>query len=211
MDKELDRFKKDTIRYWFEDGLSDIVIGSLFFIVGGLTVLQGLLEPGSALTGFYGMLIFVVILAGTPLSRRLIRTLKERFTYPRTGYIAYKAPSSLQRIVSLILAIIFSIIVLLLVIASSLSQITWLPTILGIMLAAILSLIGYRNAVIRYQLMAVGVAGIGFLLSLFNAVEWLSIGIMLSSCGLALMLSGLITLFRYLHNTQPDHGAADGS
>jgi hypothetical protein len=211
MEKDLERLKQNSSCYWFGDGLSDIVIGSLFFVTGGLTLLQGLLKPGSALYGFYGVLVFIVIIVGTPLSRRLIRTLKEHFTYPRTGYVAYKPPTSLQRIISLAWGILIAVIVLLLVIASSLLQITWLPFILGVILAGILFLTGYRNAVFRYQLMAAGVAAIGFLLSLLGPPEWLSVGSVLSSTGLMLFFSGLITLLRYLRKTQPTGEAVDDS
>jgi hypothetical protein len=211
MDKDLMGIQQKTIRYWFEDGLSEIIIGSLFFIVGAITLLQGLLVPGSNLYRFLGLLTFLVIPAGTLSSRWLIRIMKERLTYPRTGYVAYKPPTAIQRTVSLISGIVITVIILLLVILSSQMSIRWIPLILGFMMAGFLFLTGLRTGLLKYQLMAIGFVVIGFLLSFLNIQEWLSIGIMLSSLGLMFLLSGLIALIHYLRNTQPCSEIADGS
>jgi hypothetical protein len=211
MDKDLMGIQQKTLRYWFEDGLSEIVIGSLFFIVGAITLLQGLLMPGSNLYRFLGLLTFLVITAGTLSSRWLIRILKERLTYPRTGYVAYKPPTTIQRTVSLISGIVITIIILLLVILSSQMSIRWIPLILGFMMAGFLFVTGLRTGLLKYQFMAIGFVVIGLLLSFLNIQEWLSIGIMLSSLGLMFLLSGLIALIHYVHNTQPSSEIADGS
>jgi hypothetical protein len=211
MDKDLMGIQQKTLRYWFEDGLSEIVIGTLFFIVGAITLLQGLLMPGSNLYRFLGLLIFLVITAGTLSSRWLIRMLKERLTYPRTGYVAYKPPTTIQRTVSLISGIVITIIILLLVILSSQMSIRWIPLILGFMMAGFLFVTGLRTALLKYQFMAIGFVVIGLLLSFLNIKEWLSIGIMLCSLGLMFLLSGLIALIHYVRNTQPCSEIADGS
>jgi hypothetical protein len=211
MDKDLMGIQQNTLRYWFEDGLSEIIIGSLFFIVGAIALLQGLLMPGSNLYRFLGLLTFLVITAGTFSSRWLIRNLKERLTYPRTGYVAYKPPTSIQRTASLISGIVITVIILSLVILSSQMSIRWIPLILGFMMAVFLFVTGLRAGLLKYQLMAIGSVVIGFLLSILCFQDWLSIGIMLSSLGLMFLLSGLIALIHYLRNTQPFSETADGS
>lgn len=203
MEKDLASIKQKSFRYWFEDGLSDIVIGILFIIIGILNLIQGFLEPGSALAGWYGLVVPVAIIAGVLVSRRLIKTLKEHFTYPRTGYISYRKSSSLQNILSVIFGVSVALIVAVLWRASPRTSLIWTPLILGFILAGFLFLIGLRSAMVRYQIIAIPVVIIGLLLSTLSIPEWESTGIILSSMGLMLIFSGIIVLVRYLRSTQP--------
>lgn len=211
MNKDLIGIQQKTFRYWFEDGLIEIVIGSLFLIIGAITLLQGLFETGSIVYRLLGLLIFIVITVGTLSARMLIRILKEHLTYPRTGYIAYIPPTTGQRIVSVISGIIVAIIILLLVILSSQLTLRWLPLILGFMLAGFLFLTGVRIALVKYQLMATGCVVIGVLLSILTLPDWLGIGIILSSLGLMFLISGIIALIHYLQSTQISREVIDGN
>lgn len=206
MDKDLNRIKQSSISYWFEDGLSEIVIGALFVIIGLFNLLQGLLEPGSIVSGLSGLILIFIVTFGILLSRRLIKTFKERLTYPRTGYVAYQKSTPLQRIISALLGICFAAVVTWLARSSSQTSITWTPLILGFALAGFMVIISFRTGMLRYQFMAILILICGLVLSISGIQDSLITGIMFFAQGLMLILSGIIALVRYLAQTQPLQG-----
>lgn len=206
MDKDLTRIKQSSLRYWFEDGLSEIVIGALFMVIGIFNLLQGLLEPGSIVSGLSGLILIFLVTFGILLSRSLIKTFKERLTYPRTGYVSYPKSTSLQRVVSAFLGISFAVIVIWLARISSQTSITWTPLILGFALAGFMIVIGFRTSLLRYQVMATLILISGVVLSISGIPDWLLTGIMFSIQGLMLAISGIIALVHYLAQSQPHQG-----
>jgi len=78
-ESDLDRLSNRARRETYRDGLLDIVIGVLLFIVA--------LATGRP--AFYWMYILIILLLGPGLQR-----LKARFTYPRIGYV--KLPDEVE-------------------------------------------------------------------------------------------------------------------
>ena len=70
---DLKQIERNIFRDYFEDGLADIVFGAYFLILGLLSPEGGVIAPFIVLFTFF----FVP----------LMRALKKRFTYPRTGYV----------------------------------------------------------------------------------------------------------------------------
>lgn len=206
MDNDLIRIKQSSLRYWFEDGISEIVIGALFAVIGIFNLLQELLEPGSMVSGLSGLILIFLVTFGILLSRRLIKTFKERLTYPRTGYVAYKKSTPLQRVLSAALGISFAMIVIWLARGSSQISVIWTPLILGFSLAGFMIIIGFRTGLLRYQVMAILILISGVVLSISGIPDSLLTGMMFSFQGLMLILSGIITLVSYLAQSQPLHG-----
>lgn len=95
----LHQARRRALRYWVEDGIPDLYTGILFLLFTGLRFLAQWAERQQQATwmavGFFGSL--AVILLGTLLGRFIIDAIKQRVTYPRTGYVAYAAPSKKER------------------------------------------------------------------------------------------------------------------
>ncbi|HMA33101.1 MAG TPA: hypothetical protein VKY74_01375 [Chloroflexia bacterium] len=82
-----------TRRYWFIDGLVELGMGLYSVTLGILWFVRGWVGPDSALG--LGLLLLSALfgLLYALLSRPLIGWLRERLTYPRTGYAPPPRPS----------------------------------------------------------------------------------------------------------------------
>ena len=69
---DLRQIERNVFRDYCQDGLADVVFGAYFLLLG-------LLLPAGTVAPFVAL--FVVF------SVPLLRGLKKRFTYPRTGYV----------------------------------------------------------------------------------------------------------------------------
>src|SRR4051812_38291481 len=99
-----------TIQYWFEDGIVELGIGGLFLLLGIYFYLQATLENKLWVEQLSASFALVFIL-GWYVIDSFIRSAKERITFPRTGYVAYKPDMSNKKYVRLVLAIIVGALV----------------------------------------------------------------------------------------------------
>ncbi|MBN1486942.1 MAG: hypothetical protein JW981_04820, partial [Anaerolineae bacterium] len=86
MDTDVKQAQQRAYRYWYTDGLAEILGGVTFVIVGVLIYIKDLLFQ-SLLASVITIAFLLLLAVGV---RILIRVLKERLTYPRTGYVAYR-------------------------------------------------------------------------------------------------------------------------
>ncbi len=87
MNHIVEETRKQVRRYWTEDGLPDLHVG-LGFVLYGLLTWQ--LARGAA--GWIAFLQAFFLPVWIVLSYFGIRRVKERLTYPRTGYVSYARP-----------------------------------------------------------------------------------------------------------------------
>ena len=109
MKSEIDGVARRTRRYWYEDGFAELASGGLMLLAGiGLAaayrIFAGLGRWVAGSHGRAGMVVLVVVIAAQALAliigramRGEIQAAKERVTYPRTGYVAYRQPRPKQR------------------------------------------------------------------------------------------------------------------
>jgi hypothetical protein len=147
----------------------------------------------------------------------LLRGLKKRFTYPRTGYVELSqgepGPVPWFILGSLVLGLIALVAVLIAagVIAQPAQWYRWMPVFFGIWLAGILLGLGLRVRLVRYYVVA-GVAlasGPTFaLLPLTGKLE--NIGLFFAAVGAVLLAWAVVAFFRFLRkNPLPAEGASD--
>ncbi|HEX5941773.1 MAG TPA: hypothetical protein VFY66_05815, partial [Anaerolineales bacterium] len=77
-------------RYWYTDGIGELIGGGMFILLGIYFALQGFLGQNSTLGGILQVSLILVMIGGSVISRKLINVLKTRLTYPRTGYVEYR-------------------------------------------------------------------------------------------------------------------------
>ena len=82
-------------RHWTEDGLSEIVVGLLFIVMGGGVLVKLVLPRWITLDILISALTIVGVLGLT----RGFKNLKERITFPRSGYVALPEPTRMRRII----------------------------------------------------------------------------------------------------------------
>lgn len=200
----IDEFSRRPQRYWYVDGLAEMAGGSIILLIGLLYLALPLL-PGGPAKDWLGMLgLPLLVIAGAVVSRKAVAHFKERLTYPRTGYVAYKQPKGSRR-----LLVIFSTVVLaasmaiLVSLAQSFLSINWLPIVASSMIALFTLYLAYRFSLRRFY----ALAAVAFLLGLVTARLALPTtfdsGFYFSALGLAWILSGALTLVSYLRSTRP--------
>jgi hypothetical protein len=187
-------------RYWLIDGLAEITLGFMFLLLG-LFLLATAMIPKSPVQGVIFALGLPALLIG--LSRffnRLMRSLKTRLTYPRTGYVAYQKPSGGRRWITLGIgaALTVTLIGLMIVMGAELQD--WMPLLNGLLLGFLLIVIG--QGLKRFYLLSAASVLIGLLLFTNHVGGNLGHGSFYSLIGLLLLASGCLTFVLYLRNQQ---------
>lgn len=210
MGRPLEQVKQRAIQHWFEDGLSEICIGVYFVSIGVLFLLQTWPEPGSWLAGLLGLGTLVVVGLGVWLVRPLIRVLKERLAYPRTGYVAYHPPARLHRALSLFLGALMAAFFGWFILNYSQTTSAWLPVLEALALAVPAFVIGQRAGLIRFYLYALITIVISAGLSLSGTGDLVGTAWVFIAAGLVMAFSGLVVFILYLRNVRPPQEAPDG-
>lgn len=202
MNDTYEEIVRRTYRYYYEDGLVEIGIGLLFTVVGLLLFTWKAVENGSWVGGLLAVGLMLLVIGGVYGVRWGVQQVKERITYPRTGYASYRegVPSRGRWVVV--------IAALLLAIASS-----FLPMVLqtmalmeGVLLAVILGYLGYRVNLTRFYVAAAVALLIGLVATLLFPDDVTGSAITFSGTGIVLLVGGMMAFINYLRH----HPTADG-
>jgi hypothetical protein len=190
------------IQYWFEDGLAEIGTGGLFLLLGLYFYLQATLEKffwGELLSGAF----ILIFLGGWYLAGRFVRTVKERITFPRTGYVAYQRNKNRKRplrlALTLITASLFSGASIVLVSKRPLGM-DIMPIVNGLTIAFVFGLMAFRTGLARLYLPAAIGLLCGLALSLNGTGNITGLALDYMATAFTLIASGVIVLRRYLNS-----------
>ena len=186
---DLKQLERNIFRDYFEDGLVDVLFGAYFFVVG-------LLLP----VGSVAPVIALFVIFYLPL----LRWLKKRFTYPRTGYVELRQgdPGPLPWLVIGSLVLIAAG-----VIAQPAQWYRWMPIFFGIWMAGILLGLGLSAGLVRHMVGA-GLALVsGPLFALLPLTGKLTnIGCFLAAVGGVMLAWGVLVFVRFLLRHPPPAG-----
>ncbi len=188
----------DTVRrvhrYLYEDGLIEIGVGILFIVVGlGLIAFVAIQDNTiMGVTLIAGLLALSI--GGALFTKRALEVIKERVTYPKTGYVSYRSDETNRgRWLAPVAAMLLLILSLFLP-----KELTRISSMIGALMFVIICSLGYRLRLRRFY--AIGSIALlaGASASLLFLDEALGAGITFSVAGLALLVSGALTLSTYL-------------
>jgi hypothetical protein len=196
-------------RYWYTDGIGELLGGGVFLIlalyfaaqqyVGDDSPMDGLLQAG-----------FVLIVIGTVfLGRKLINFLKAQITYPRTGYVEYRVDKS-RAILMRVLAVLVGMGVAMsaVYISQRFQAIDSMVAITGVVVALIFLIKqGWSFGVPRFYFFSLLSLALGGILSVSGFPEGYNLGLFYCLMGLVLMISGALVLKRYLSENPLPAGA----
>jgi hypothetical protein len=197
MSDSIERLQQRARQYWFQDGLGELAVGLLFLLLGLYFLGQASLPSDSTLYRLLDAGFLLVFLAAILLLRRLVPFLKERITYPRTGYVSYRQVEKNQRGLRMAAAMIIGATVAALFAAAPLSLVL-LPGVSGLIAACAFLLMGSRAGMARFYLLAACSALLGGSLSLLGVGDIFGLGLYYTLFGLAILASGFYALARYL-------------
>jgi uncharacterized membrane protein len=183
--------------YWYEDGIPEMAGGAIILVIG-LTLLASDLLPEALRGWLTGLGLPAISLAMAFGLRRVMQVMKERITYPRTGYIAYRKSSPRRLIIVASMAVVISVLNIVLINKLDESLAIKLPSLLLSLAAAVFSLYrGLQAHLARFYVLA----ALSFVLApivLTLAQPPYDMGIFLSVFGMAWLVSGALTFRGYL-------------
>ncbi|PKO10226.1 MAG: hypothetical protein CVU40_06425 [Chloroflexi bacterium HGW-Chloroflexi-2] len=201
---KIENIIRNTRKYWYVDGLSEIAVGLIIFFAGLTYWFVAQMENTAYKLVLLTLAQPVVMIVGSWLARKILPRIKDRVTYPRTGYLVFRKPVKKRRFhrilyVGLIAAVVGALVT---IISSALSE-RFLPFLSSIFLAMVSIYIGYHTAVQRFYWIGLVMLGCGAFLSYLNFSGPLPYTLLFSGTGLIWIISGIITLILYLRKTQP--------
>ena len=208
MKDEITQRQLRTIRYDYVDGTPDLAFGGLFLL---MTIIYAILAafPGLSNSTFSSIIIWAVFGGGGFLIGWLPQRLKERVTYARTGYVAYRrqgrpikpwARWTIRIGVPILVIVLLALMFLNRQKFPAQSQdVNYLnPGLLGIMFSGILAMIGWKIALPRYYLIAAITLLTSIVLLFSGPGGNPGLAMLCGAMSLVLFASGGITLWRYL-------------
>jgi hypothetical protein len=207
-EKEIERRTK---QYFYNDGLTEIAVGIVLLVLGVYFFGSVALPAGSVLKTWLDAAFVLIIFSGIFIVRRLVRFLKFRITYPRTGYVSYRKKEATPRrraIAAVTGGIIGAALSVLLAVSPTAKA--WLPALNGFLLSFAVFLFARRTEIARYYILAAVSAVIGLLVALAGVRNVKGISLYYAAFGTAVITSGLVALIVYLRSTKPGHGESDG-
>jgi hypothetical protein len=215
---ELDKLAHKVQQAYYEDGLADLFMGVIFL---GLASFATLIAH--AITFLWVMIITLNPLFYLPLIERA----KQRWVYPRLGYVKHKSfQQTSTRGVLLVLVPIASILILppvvLFLISGYAGLFFWLiwiaPPAFGLLIAIGPFFIARKYHITRYYLFAILLPLIGVIVPWLNlsfpsayAAFFTTLAIQTAVTGLLALFSGTVLFLRFLHRypveaTEPIEG-----
>jgi hypothetical protein len=197
----IDSAVKRSIGYWYEDGLADFAIGGVLLAIG-LLFFAELALPPATLGGLSSLGLPVIVIGGWFISGRLVRVGKERYVYPRTGYVDYRRARPKRRRAAMLLGAGIAIVVSLAVTIQPFSK-DLIPALQGVLIDAMLAYVAYTADVDRYYVLGGLSAATGL------TIAWSPLDVLTGSTvyfaliGMCAVLSGARTFRIYLRSTSP--------
>lgn len=204
MNKTIESTIQRTRQYWYIDGFGEMLTGLVFLLLGTINILSGIYPPsmGSAIT--VGVGYPLVILVGTFGGRKWVKSLKEKITFPRTGYVKYIQPERSSRVKRMVTGFFFAIMVsiITMVISRGLDPF-WVVLGTGLLIAAFIGYLAIQIPLNRFLLLAIWVVIISLISARVLVSEDIQMGILLGGSGIGWLVSGGLSLLYYLKETKP--------
>lgn len=122
-------------RYWNEDGLPELVVGAIWILYAGSLLLGTGLRPGLIRTAFWILMPLVYMVGGFYITIWGIKRIKERVTYPRTGYVSHLTPRSAWAVGIVASVLALAGITILLFTGKGIGMMNLLPSVCSLLLA----------------------------------------------------------------------------
>lgn len=200
MEENLSNVEQRIKRYWYTDGIAELIGGGMFVLLGLYFALQEFLGQNSMLGGILQASLALLMIGGAIVSRKLVNALKTRLTYPRTGYVEYQVDERNMRWRGILAAIVaVSVSVLTIIFVRQFQSFDSLVAITGIIVGLILIVLRAKSAgLTRFYVLGLVSLVLGLVLSISGLPNGYSLGLFYGMMGVCFLISGGLTLRRYL-------------
>ena len=209
MEHDFKAVQQRVRRYWFKDGIAEIVVGGLFLLLALYFAGHRFLPADTNAPLMLDGSLALLLIFGIYFTRRLINVFKTHITYPRTGFVEYypEAKDTLQTRV-FIFFLVAGFVLLLVVFGRWVGTFVWLPGFIGFLSSVILIVIRTRAIEVdRFYYLAAASIILGFICSFSGLPAHYSLSLFYALFGLVLIILGVIVLAKYLRdNPLPAEG-----
>jgi hypothetical protein len=210
MKDQIDLVMQRAQRYWHIDGLTEIAFAWLFLVLGIYFYLSATLPQQTWLSTLIDSSLILFILAGAFLVNKLIKYVKERVIYPRTGFVSYRGKSGANRWIAFGLALLMGAIVGALIDLAP-ASLGWMTALTGFFLAIPFLILGFRSGSWRFYLLCLVSLIVGLGLSAAGYGNTLGLSYYYLLLSVALFISGGLTFLNYLRTTTlPEENSISG-
>ncbi|HET9590918.1 MAG TPA: hypothetical protein VFO91_19155 [Anaerolineales bacterium] len=211
MEENLSNVEQRLKRYWYTDGIAELIGGGMFVLLGLYFALQEFLGQNSMLGGILQASLALLMIGGAIVSRKLVNALKTRLTYPRTGYVEYQVDERNMRWRGILAAIVaVSVSVLTIIFVRQFQSFDSLVAITGIIVGLILIVLRAKSAgLTRFYVLGLVSLVLGLVLSISGLPNGYSLGLFYGMMGVCFLISGGLTLRRYLIDNPLPAGPRD--
>jgi hypothetical protein len=199
MPDDLKQSQLRTIQYFYVDGSFEFGFGLLCLILAVFFYAE------TSMHGWLAALVdsslVLILIGGAWLIRHLITLLKEKVTWPRTGYVTYNRQNGTKRGWRIALGLGVGILVA--VVATVLSKtpgihLNTMPMLSGFLLGVVFAFLGWRTTILRFYLLALFSCMLGGVLAYGSAVDNVPLAGYYLVFGLVLITAGAFVLRAYL-------------
>ncbi len=220
MTDDLKKHQLRTVQYDHVDGTPELAFGGLFLLIAICSYIFAKL-PDLSNSIFSTLIIMLAFVGGGFLIARLTQLLKERITYSRTGYVAYKRQGRpikrSTRLMILIGVLLLTVTLLVLLFLNRLkfptqsqdSTLYVMPGLTGLLFSGLWAIAGWKIALPRYYLIAAATFLIGAVLLVSGLGVNLGMALLFGAMSLILFTSGGVTLWKYLRQNPLPEDAPD--
>jgi len=192
---DLNDIARRPSRYWNLDGLPELMLG-LLWMVWGSAWLFGQTLPRDWRWNTYWLLVPAMLAAFVIGMNWLIRSLKERITFPRAGYVAWKEPDR-RTSMAFGAAIVGAAMILAVVVLNRRPVEMRTPAVLSVILSLAVLAVGVKQRTPRH--IALGGVLLVLALAIGNITAgWAAFNWMLLAAGVVCAMMGGIRLALFL-------------
>ncbi|HSJ85897.1 MAG TPA: hypothetical protein VK909_01730 [Anaerolineales bacterium] len=198
MSRDFSDVEQRVRRYWYVDGIGELLGGGMFLLLALYFSVQQYFGDQSLVGVILQSSFALILIGGVVITRRLINALKARITYPRTGYVEYEQKNEIQRrLLAIVVATTVGVVSVL--ITRRITQIDALVAISGVLVAIVLLVKqGWTAKVMRFYFLSLIAVILGIALSMSGLPRGYNLGAFYGLMGTAFVISGALTLVRYL-------------
>ena len=211
MKDETTQIRQRVNRYWYSDGIGEMMGGVMFFLLAAYFSLQQYLGDESFIGGLLQAGLVLLLIGGVFVGRRVVNTVKARITYPRTGYVEYRTNNRnavLMRVLAAFTAMTVASISIFVV--RRFDSIDAMVAVTGVLVAVILMVKqAWTSGVGRFYFLSAAALVFGGILSVSGFTRGYNLGLFYGLMGLAFVISGGLTLKRYLNDNPLPTEAGD--
>ena len=199
--ENMHQMQKRLNRYWYVDGISEIGFGLLCLILGAYFFGISYFEENSLLFQLLSIGFVLIIIGAAYGINRFVSFLKNRITYPRTGFVAYRRMRSYWRwlIGALVGALSAGLMIFLTRIPASLN---WKVFITGMVFTLVALYIAFRIGLLRYGIIAIAAFVLGTYLSVQSPGDYQGLAAFYLLLGATISGTGAAILWRYMLTNQ---------